>query len=341
MNNLEFNNGDKNELDKLGKITFSVLEIYKKLYELEICDMKDTEEYDNCLGYLTTMKNIENDYYKKCNFTYNNICKWYYYIDKNIDIKDNYLEILSSLDYRNIIICRIKERLKNILNTMNLGYYDINFNFINNLSKKNISFDSIFKCLKGCNKLDKYMLKEVDSNYLSYLQEVIDSNNYSHLNNKLIYSKYMLSFVKEDLENTLLNNKFNIISDNYIGSFMYLDLYNIHEKNDINIINLLSIYYATGLIYDFSIIKDIDYYSDINLETSSLIYQMFIKSLLLFADSNAINSTKENLLKLFNNDEYNDKHDDNGISRQLVINCINDSVVDKSKKYILRLKKEN
>ena len=34
MNNLEFNNDDKNELDKLDKITFSILEIYKKLYEL-------------------------------------------------------------------------------------------------------------------------------------------------------------------------------------------------------------------------------------------------------------------------------------------------------------------
>lgn len=341
MNNLEFNNDDKNELDKLDKITFSVLEIYKKLYELEICDMKDSEEYDKCLGYLITMKNIENDYYKKSKFTYNKICKWYYYIDKNIDIKDNYLEVLSSLDYKNIVICRIKERLKNILNIMNLGYYDISFNFINSLSKNNISFDNIFKCLKGCNNLDKYILNEVDSNYLSYLQDVIDNDNYSHLNNKLIYSKYMLSFVKEDLENTLLNNKFDIVGDNYIGSFMYLDLYNIYEKNDINIINILSIYYATGLIYDLSIIKDSDYYSDINFETSSLIYQMFIKSLLLFVDSNSINSTKENLLKLFNNDEYNSKYSDNRISRQLVINCINDSVIDKNKKYILRLKKEN
>ena len=151
----------------------------------------------------------------------------------------------------------------------------------------------------------------------------------------------MLSFVKEDLENTLLNNKFDIVGDNYIGSFMYLDLYNIYEKNDINIINILSIYYATGLIYDLSIIKDSDYYSDINFETSSLIYQMFIKSLLLFVDSNSINSTKENLLKLFNNDEYNSKYSDNRISRQLVINCINDSVIDKNKKYILRFKKEN
>lgn len=122
---------------------------------------------------------------------------------------------------------------------------------------------------------------------------------------------------------------------------MYLDLYNIYEKNDINIINILSIYYATGLIYDLSIIKDSDYYSDINFETSSLIYQMFIKSLLLFVDSNSINSTKENLLKLFNNDEYNSKYSDNRISRQLVINCINDSVIDKNKKYILRFKKEN
>ena len=195
--------------------------------------------------------------------------------------------------------------------------------------------------MKGCNNLDKYILNEVDSNYLSYLQDVIDNDNYSHLNNKLIYSKYMLSFVKEDLENTLLNNKFDIVGDNYIGSFMYLDLYNIYEKNDINIINILSIYYATGLIYDLSIIKDSDYYSDINFETSSLIYQMFIKSLLLFVDSNSINSTKENLLKLFNNDEYNSKYSDNRISRQLVINCINDSVIDKNKKYILRFKKEN
>ena len=162
MNNLEFNNYDKNKLDKLDKITFSVLEIYKKLYELEICDMKDSEEYDKCLGYLITMKNIENDYYKKSKFTYNKICKWYYYIDKNIDIKDNYLEVLSSLDYKNIVICRIKERLKNILNTMNLGYYDISFNFINSLSKNSISFDNIFKCLKGCNNLDKYILNEVD-----------------------------------------------------------------------------------------------------------------------------------------------------------------------------------
>ena len=195
--------------------------------------------------------------------------------------------------------------------------------------------------MKGCNNLDKYILNEVDSNYLSYLQDVIDNDNYSHLNNKLIYSKYMLSFVKEDLENTLLNNKFDIVGDNYIGSFMYLDLYNIYEKNDINIINILSIYYATGLIYDLSIIKDSDYYSDINFETSSLIYQMFIKSLLLFVDSNSINLTKENLLKLFNNDEYNSKYSDNRISRQLVINCINDSVIDKNKKYILRFKKEN
>ena len=40
MNNLEFNNDDKKELEKLNKITFSILDIYNKLYKLEICDMK-------------------------------------------------------------------------------------------------------------------------------------------------------------------------------------------------------------------------------------------------------------------------------------------------------------
>ena len=338
MNNLEFNNNDKKELEKLNKITFSILDIYNKLYKLEICDMKASIEYNKYLGYLDTMKNIEDDYYKNYNFDYNKICKWYYYIDKDIDIKDNYLEVLSNFDYKNMVICRVKERLKTILNTMNLGYYDINFNFINSLSKNIISFSDMSSFLSGCDKLDRYLFNEVDSNFLSYLQEVIDSNSYSHLNDKLIYSKYMLSFVKEDLENTLLNNKFNIVSDNYIGSFMYLDLYNMYKKNDINIINILSIYYAVGLIYDLSTIKDSDYYSNINLETSSLICQMFIKSLLLFVDTKTINSTKDNLIKLFNKD---DRYSDNRISRQLVINCINDSVIDKNKKYILRLKKEN
>ena len=64
---------------------------------------------------------------------------------------------------------------------------------------------------------------------------------------------------------------------------------------------------------------------------------MFIKSLLLFVDTKTINSTKDNLIKLFNKD---DRYSDNRISRQLVINCINDSVIDKNKKYILRLKRE-
>ena len=107
MNNLEFNNDDKKELEKLNKITFSILDIYNKLYKLEICDMKASIEYNKYLGYLDTMKNIEDDYYKKCNFTYNKICKWYYYIDKNIDIKDNYLEVLSNFDYKNMVICRV------------------------------------------------------------------------------------------------------------------------------------------------------------------------------------------------------------------------------------------
>lgn len=339
MNNLEFNNEDKNELNRLSILSFSILEIYKKLYELEICDMKNSEEYDKCLGYLTTLKNIENDYYKKCDFDKNKICKWYYYIKTSTDMKDNYLEVLASLDYKNIVICRIKEKIKTILNNMNIGCYDTSF--INIISKTMTSFDNIVNFFNGCYKLDKYLFNEVDSNYLSYLQEVIDSDNYSHLSSKLIYSKYMLSFVKEDLESSLLGNRFDIVSDNYIGVFMYLDLYNMYKKNDINIINSLSTYYAFGLIYDLSIIEDSDYYTSVNLETSSLIYQMFIKSLLLFVDDNAIDSTKENLLKLFNNDEYNSKHSDNRISRQLVINCINDSVIDKNKKYILRLKKEN
>ena len=68
MNNLEFSNEDKKELEKLNKITFSILDIYNKLYKLEICDMKDSIEYNKYLGYLDTMKNIEDDYYKNYKF---------------------------------------------------------------------------------------------------------------------------------------------------------------------------------------------------------------------------------------------------------------------------------
>ena len=59
-------------ITEIIKITSSIDTIYRKLYNLEINNKKDSNEYKELLGYLDISLEVEKKYYNKINF---NKCK--------------------------------------------------------------------------------------------------------------------------------------------------------------------------------------------------------------------------------------------------------------------------
>jgi len=256
---------DKDILLRIIKIEKTILKLYKKLYDLEINNLKDTKKYKELLNNLRLSILIEDDLFK------------------NID----------------------KQKLKKYLNNINCSYllntlsdFDFLFNKYEHLyiAKRlyeiiNYQEDDLLKNLiKEDNEI--YFLDQIES-LSKYNREYID---------RFIECKYILAFLNKNIELELLSNNFNI--NNSLVSKSYAILNDI-EKDDYDLIfcDYLSNNLYKYMMY-FLEIKSLNNL-DQNDIIKIIYYQVLIKSITVFADIGLLNSLLFDIYDILDKESVN------------------------------------
>lgn len=256
---------DKDILLRIIKIEKTILKLYKKLYDLEINNLKDTKKYKELLNNLRLSILIEDDLFK------------------NID----------------------KQKLKKYLNNINCSYllntlsdFDFLFNKYEHLyiakrlyERINYQEDDLLKNLiKEDNEI--YFLDQIES-LSKYNREYID---------KFKECKYILAFLNKNIELELLSNNFNI--NNSLVSKSYAILNDIEKDDyDLTFCDYLSNNLYKYMMY-FLEIKSLNNL-DQNDIIKIIYYQVLIKSITVFADIGLLNSLLFDIYDILDKESVN------------------------------------
>jgi hypothetical protein len=301
------------ELNNVLSITKSINKLYKELFQLEMENKKDTKEYEQKLHYLSLARDIEDKKYKQLNFNEKKKEQWGCYITKYC-IDENFLTNYESVivqnhdskEYRRIL-CHLTNRFL---------YYDesLNTGIIDKLKLKNFSMNQI-------NNIVSYLNESLEIDYirgyLYYLNSLNHKKEYQSLYKYFIRSKYYLSFVNSNIEREMINNKFELSSDWYLGSKLYADLVNIDNDDFQDYINNYSFNVILNSLYSILVFKDSEY-SDGFLGSSALIMNSFIKTGLKIIDKECFDKLKTHYQLLINNKEFLKEHFNDHISKHMV-----------------------
>lgn len=333
---------DFEEIAALINVTTAISNDYKALYNLETNGKKDTEEYKKVLDNLHMDIEFENKLYNEYyHLNYDKCYAWIEYLFENQMPKELKKDIESMMeqDYSNRVIIRI---LNTLINKMTEDYQNI----------KKIIPEEVIELLKqlGMPNPDKLASQSAYSNikiqesleidtlnaYLSILQEYIQKEDYRSFRNQLINSKYNITFINKEIEKGMLSNNFDIPETLYINSKMIADLHQV----DSNIYDLLKDHYSIQIsakqISEIIEISDMDY-SDQNKATTSILRQCLMRASFLLMSDDAISNVNYTFHEFIEGKEYLDRHPNDRISEQLIINCFRSIKKDKNKPNILSL----
>lgn len=341
MENYTLNTNDFELINKLIKLTSSIDTLYKKMYELEINDKKQTEEYQKTLDSLSGYLDLEKRLYDNSNLDFSKcIAIVKFIINKKMpDEILNDVESIMQQDYNN----RILRRMLNIFSNKILENYET---IKEMLPKEIINFmeqieipDSdkvLSQTIYSSIELEKAFEKDMLNGFLVFLQEFIEGNDYKNYKNDLICAKYNTAFITKSIENDLINNNFDISKNFYINSRLVADL----TKMDLELYNMLKNSYglkeSNKQISEILKIGDMDY-SELKKVITSIFRQCLLRVNLLLMNDEFIENVNNDFYEYIKDGKYLDRHSDDRISKQLIINCFNSVETDKNKPFILSL----
>lgn len=337
MNLNDFTKEELTIIESFLKSSQNIKNIYDKLEQLDINNLKNNEEYITLINKLKKEIIKENNKYKNNNLTTEKKAKIIELLanNHNLSKKENINIIINQQD--NDLITR---RVFNILTNQTIPNIDY--------TKKNIPTELLellntyglpiknnktFKEINNYTKIQLAISNDINIIFLSILQENLNLWKYSQYKNNLLKSFYSTLFINKDIEEQLINNNFNMNNNIYISSKLTNDLlksnsiiYNtitsilVEPQLDLHITNLLKI-------------KDNEYnYPSINIY--SILTECYIRSLLTFLTNDRIQYLKQQFHYIINNTTY---QKDNRNSQDTIINCFNNVKYDKSKKRIISL----
>ncbi len=334
MKNYKIKDDDYLQIENLIKITNSIEDLYDKMYELEIANKQNSEEYQKLIEYLKIAVGVENNIYLNLKLK---TCKCITLIKylMNDKFPCNFhanLESIMNCDYKD----RVIRRIINILLNEIVMHSSTSINFA-----KNEDLMNIFKCFVTYDVNDTLILKvsnyikvqhifenSLFDYYLTYLNKLIDDEKYDSFKNDLISSKYNLSFINKSVENKMIYNKFSIcdkIYDTDIMTSVYSDCkLNIQIKDHFGTYILIN---QAGQLFE---IDDNKYLDPSNIITS-LLRDCLIKSLLLFLSDDTLKNSYLAFYETVNDKKYTEFYKNYTISRNIIERNFKDVKREKKK----------
>lgn len=331
----KFDSKEIEKIDRIINITTSIDETYIGLYELELKDKKNNDEYKRLLEYLKSLKNIENNLYNDENLTMEKCSVWANYILSNKVHKDFFdgIEGIIIRDQKYRVFIRILGILKKKV------IYDTNnvtrlmpkemTNLIKNQSIPNLDKLTNY-AIKSNIDLNKSIEKDTFNGFLLFLQEFIDNNKYLDIKNQLIQTKYDIAFIDVDIENDMISNTFNIQNTLYENARFTADLYQIPLDALTMIKNSNGSTNALIQISEIIKINDEDY-SDKEKLITSILRQCLLRSSLLTLTDDTIDDVNFKFHEIIECAEYLSRNPKNDISEKKIIECFKGIKKDKEK----------
>jgi len=337
---MNLNNFTKEELtiiESFIKSSHNIKNIYEKLEQLDINNLKNSQEYIYLINKLKQEINVENNKYKNANLTTEQKTKIIELLasNPNSSRKDNIDTIINQQD--NDLITR---RVFNILINQTVTNIDYTKN---NIPTELLEFINAYNIPINDNKINKEInnytqiqlaiSNDINLVFLSILQDNLNLWKYSQYKNNLLKSFYSTLFINKNIEEQLINNNFNIDNNVYISSKLINDLL----KSNSTIYNIISSILVEpqldSHISNLLKIKDTEYnYPSINIY--SILTECYIRSLLTFLTNERVQYLKKKFHYLTVNPTYSK---DNRNSQEIIINCFKNIKQDKSKKRIISL----
>lgn len=322
MENYDNNEFDLNLLEALIKNSESIKVLYDKLYNLEINNQKNTDEYKKILKYLIIAKEVEVQIYDNAGLDYDKCSLMVNYIIDNITSKQflSNEESLILQDYRGISLRRI---INSLLYKMRVDYTDIGDKICNSIgslfTKMGINDPESFinNSVSHTLKFQVDFENNLTSSYILYLEEILQDKVNQKYREEIIKSKYYTTFINAQLEDEMILYNF--------GAFDKLPLFNAkYSYEDKNVHYMLANSYASDdaihHIGELLELSDKDYLDDKN-KLNSLLRECMLRSTFRFISDEVLIDINDRFNSLINGDIYNMSHKNDHIGIDKVKNC--------------------
>ena len=292
MKNL--NKKDYKVLSRLIRITNSIIQVYDRLYELEVYEEKDSLAYKNINNYLERLISYEKEIYLNAEINNSKVIRFVKnLLDSSKSLSSNIDSIINQSD--------CNQALRRILFHLNEMYEPNSCDYISNDSVKLmqqvsdiLSYGFVSDNHDVDKELKKYFNKDILGLLLLFLEDYICDPKYKSVRNELIKTKYYIISINCDIEKDLLIENFKIDATIYLNSKWIADLLNIHPN----------VYELYKYMYGYQIYKtqanelmkmtDIEY-RELPQVINSICRLCFIKSGLILIDNRTTTDLKEYL----------------------------------------------
>lgn len=328
-------------LERIIQTTTSIETLYKKLFDLEIKGQKDTEEYKQIMDYLSIAIDVEDKVYEEANLNYYKcIALADHIIDDRLPEKFlNDTESIMQQDYNN----RVLRRILNVLVHKVLSDYDsIREMLPNELIElmKQLGMPNpdelVSKAIYSSIELQKAFEKDTFNGFLAFLQEFINKKDYNSFKEHLIRSKYNTAFINKNIEIDMRSNKFEIPETFYANARFIADLIQVDLDLFYVLKNSYGVKESTKQISEIIEMSDLDY-GDTTKATTSILRQCLMRASFFLMSDEVISDVNYEFHEFVENKKYLERHQNDHISEQLVINCFRGIKKDRNKPSVLSL----
>ena len=328
-------------LQKLIQTSTSIETLYKKMFDLEISGKKDTDDYKKMLEYLSISIDVEDELYNNGNLSYSKCMALVEYI-LNDRVPDGFLNDIESImtqDYNN----RVLRRILNVLVNKIISDYDSIqrmlpseiTDLMEQLGMPNPE-QVVSQAIYSSIELQKAFEKDTLNGFLAILQEFTCKESYRTFREDLIRTKYNTSFINKNIETDMRSNSFEIPETFYTNSRFVADL----TQTNLELYKLLKDVYgtkeSTNQISKVIEMGDMDY-SDPKKATSSILRQCLMRSAFLLMSDEVISDVNYEFHEFVEDEKYLNRHPNDRISEQIVINCFKAIKRDRNKPSVLSL----
>lgn len=312
-------------LKEILAVTASIQKIYNTLYQLEISNKKDSNEYQTNLDYLDMTLEVEKSLYNQ--------------INKDLAEKI-YIVINRFLDKQNSEIIR---RILNIISN-NFIFDEIE---VIDLLPDEITDSLVIDDLKdldeevnqfisGSVEVYKMFRKDILTASLVILKEFVNDEKFESIRKSLIRYKYNLLFKNKDVESVLLANNLDLPDTLSINSQVLAHFYSI-EKQEYD--SLKEHFCINGVINEIEYLlqKKDDDFKDIKGQILLILKQCLIRGYLLLMEDESIEEVSDEFHSILTDDNYMDEHYEDEKSEKLIIKSLKLAKKDKNKRLVLTM----
>ncbi len=325
---------DYEQIEAVIKITSSIDILYRRLYDLEINNQKDTDEYKKILEYLDISLEVEKGNYEKMNLSANKcVLIINYLLEQRMssDPKSDLETIILQEDFNRVIRRVISILGSKVLNDHSELQRMIPSQLIEMLQYLGLqnANELVMESIQSSVIMRQAFEKETLNTFLLFLQEVLEDKNYLSFRNRLLKAKYDIIFVNKDIESEMLISNFNVMNflfnSKITADFLSLDsnLYKILK-------NGYGVKISTYQIAELLELSDMDYSSQ-NTALASILRQLYMRSGFLLLDDEVISDVNYEFHEFVENPNYLNKHKEDKISISVIIQAFRKIKKDREK----------